>query len=420
MSVKSIKLETPARRIILLVVLLLCLAGTFFVVKWCIANAIASQSIYKEVAELAIDWAPDDPQTHFSLAVLFEKSFLIEYLPQSLEEYEKAVALAPNDFRLWLAVGKARERVGDGAGAENALRKALELAPNYSEVQWTFGNVLLREGKTNEAFAEIRKAVTDPKYVAPAVSIAWQIFEGDAAQIRQNLGDSAQIDSALSVFFARQKRFDEAMQTWNALQPGEKKTTFKQTGEDLYKEMVAGKKYRSALQIRKEIAEAETDRSVGKISNGGFEDEIKTATQGVFDWQIAEGARPQIGPNNAQKHGGNLSLLIIFNSSDGKDFRAVSQVVAVEPGRRYEFETFYRSELKTAAGLKWEIADAADGKILAATAATAAGADWASLKTEFVVPENAEGVVVRLARESCKTPICPISGSIWFDDFSIK
>jgi len=317
-------------------------------------------------------------------------------------------------------VGKARERVGDAAGAENALRKALELAPNYSEVQWTFGNVLLREGKTNEAFAEIRKAVNDPKYVAPAVSIAWQIFEGDVAQIRQNLGNSTQIDSALSVFFARQKRFDEAMQTWNALPPGEKKTTFKQAGEDLYKEMIAGKKYRSALQIQTEITEPETDRSVGKISNGGFEAEIKTANQGVFDWQIAEGAKPQIGPNNAQKHSGNLSLLMIFNSSDGKDFRAVSQIIAVEPGKRYEFETFYKSELKTSAGLKWEIADAADGKILAVTGTTSAGADWASLKTEFIVPENAEGVVVRLARESCKTLICPITGSIWFDDFSIK
>jgi Tfp pilus assembly protein PilF len=217
MSVKSIKLESPARRAILLAVLLLCLVCAFFFVKWCLANAIASQVIYKEVADLAIDWAPDDPQAHYSLAVLYEKSFLAEYLPQSLEEYEKAAALAPNDFRLWLAVGKARERVGDSAGAENALRRALELAPNYTEVQWTLGNVLLRGGKTDEAFVEIRKVAGDPKYAAPAVSIAWQIFEGDLARIRQNLGDSVSVNAALALFLAKQKRFDEAMQTWCAL-----------------------------------------------------------------------------------------------------------------------------------------------------------------------------------------------------------
>jgi tetratricopeptide (TPR) repeat protein len=421
MSVKTIKLETPARRIILLVVLLFCLAGTFFVAKWCIANAIASQAIYKEVAELAIDWAPDDPQTHYSLAVLNEKTFLIDDLSRSLEEYEKAAALAPNDFRLWLAVGKAREHTGDAAGAEKALRKALELAPNYAEVRWIFGNILLREGKMDEAFAEIRSAVvSDSKYTNQAIATASEMFDGELVEIKRNLGDSMQIQFALAAYLGRRKRFDEALQIWITLPENEKKTTFKQIGEDLYQEMIAAKKYRSALRIQQEISESETDRSVGKISNGGFEDEIKTANQGVFDWQIAEGARPQIGPNNAQKRSGNLSLLIIFNSSDGKDFRAVSQIIAVEPGRRYEFETFYKSELKTSAGLKWEIADAADGKILAATGATSAGADWAVLRTEFVVPEGAEGVVVRLARESCKTLICPISGSIWFDDFSIK
>jgi tetratricopeptide (TPR) repeat protein len=416
---KSIKLDSSAKRIILLIVLLFSLACAFFLVKWCLANAIASQAIYKEVAELAIDWAPDDPQTHFSLGVLYEKSFLIEYLPQSLEEYEKAAALAPNDFRLWLVVGKARERVGDAAGAENALRRSLELAPNYSEVQWTLGNVLLREGKSSEAFDQIRKAASDPKYVAPAISIAWQIFDGDIAQIRQNLGDSAQTNSALAVFLVKQKRFDEAMQIWNSLPAGEKKTTFRQTGDDLYKEMIAAKKYRSALQIQNEISTNTANQSIGKISNGGFEEEIKASNQGVFDWQIAEGARPQIGPNNVQKHGGNLSLLVIFNSPDGKDFRAVSQIVAVDAGKHYEFEAFYRSELKTSATLKWEIADA-DGKIIAATGAISNDADWTRLWAEFVAPENTEAVIIRLARENCKTSICSISGSVWFDDVSIK
>lgn len=421
MSVKLIKLESPGKRIGLLVAVLFCLAGAFFFAKWCLTNTIAASAIYKEIAELSIDLAPDDPQTHFALAVLNEKSFSIEDLPKSLAEFEKAAVLSPNNFRLWLAVGRARERVGDAAGAEKALRRALELAPNYAEVQWMLGNLLLREDKTDEAFAEIRKAAAgDPKYSAPAVSIAWQIFEGDVAQIKQNIGDSVQINFALAVFLAKQKRFDEAMQTWNALPEKEKKTIFKQAGEDLYAEMITAKKYRAALQIQNEISAEETGNQVGKITNGGLEEDIKAADQNIFDWQIAEGAKPQIGPNDAEKHGGNLSLLLIFNSSDGRDFRAVSQTVAVEPGKRYEFETFYRSQLKASATLKWEIADAADGKILASTDAVQAAANWISLTTAFTVPDGAEAVVVRLAREGCKTSICPISGSVWFDDFSIK
>jgi tetratricopeptide (TPR) repeat protein len=424
MSLKSIKLESPAKRVALLVAVLICLAGAFFFAKWSFANTIAVQSAYnaeraapKDLAELAVYLAPGDPQTHYALAVINEKSFVMEDFTKSVAEYEMATALSPNDFRLWLALGKARERGGDAAGAEKALRKALELAPNYSEAQWTFGNALLRQGKTEEAFNEIRKSVAnDSKYVAPAVSTAWQISGGDLAQVRQNLGDSAALNSALAVFLSKQKRFDEALQIWNALPENDRKTTFKQNGEDLYKEMIAAKKYRAALQLQNQSGNT---ASVGKITNSGFEEKINPSNPGAFEWQIAEGAQPRIGPNDAQKHGGALSLLLIFNSSDGKDFRSVSQVVAVEPGRKYNFETFYKSDLKASATLKWEIADA-DGKVLATTDAVSGSAEWTSLKADFTAPENMDAVTVRLARDGCKSIICPISGSIWFDDFSIR
>jgi len=157
MSVKSIKLESSGKRIGLLVVALFCLAGAIFFAKWSLTSTVAAQAIYKEIAELAIDLAPDDPQTHFALAVLNERSFLIDDLPKSLAEYEKAAALSPNEFRLWLAVGRARERVGDAPGAEKALRRALELAPNYAEVQWMLGNVILREGTTAKLLARSAK-----------------------------------------------------------------------------------------------------------------------------------------------------------------------------------------------------------------------------------------------------------------------
>ena len=47
--------------------------------------------------------------------------------------------------------------------------------------------------------------------------------------------------------------------------------------------------------------------------------------------------------------------------------RAITQSVAVEANKKYVFETFYKSELKTTTTVKWEIVDAADGKVLAAT-----------------------------------------------------
>lgn len=419
---KSIKLETASYRAGLIVAIFICLITTAFFVKWCFANAIASRAPSTEVAELAISMAPNDPQTHYALGVLNEKSFLPEDLPKSLAEFEQSVALAPNDYRLWLAFGKARERNGDAAGAELALRKALALAPNYAQVQWTLGNVLLRRGKTEEAFDEIRGAgENDADYRLPAITTAWQFANGDFAVMKQFIGNSANLNSALAVFLAERNRLDEAVEIWNALPDEDKKTIYKPNGEQLFGALLAAKKYRRALQIQNSFLEQiEAEKfAVGKIYNGGFEADLAREKAGVFDWQIADSAQPQIGPSVEQKHGGERSLLIIFNSSTGKDFRQISQTVVVEPAKKYHFDGFYKSNLKTIATLRWEIVDAADGKILATTNPISADADWSDIKMDFITSENTEAVTVRLAREPCKSVICPISGKVWFDDFSI-
>ncbi len=422
MSVKSIKIESAASRAFLSAAILICVLAAYFFVKWCLANAIASRAPDREVAELAISLAPNDPQTHYTLAVLNEKTFLAEDLPKSLAEFERATALAPHDYRLWLALGKARERSGDAAGAELAVRRALALAPNYAQVQWTLGNVLLRGGKIEAAFAEIRRAAaSEDAYRNPAAATAWQISGGNLADVKKYLGDSPNLNSALAVFLAKQKRLAEAVELWNAL-PAESKTKISQSdGEELFRELIAAKKYRDARQIQSSLNSQSGAESfaLGQITNGGFESEVKRDKAGIFDWQIADGAQPQIGFDDKQKFGGSRSLVIIFNSNDGKDFRQISQTIAIGSAGKYVLGMFYKSDLKTAATLRWEIADAADGKVLAATDSISNVADWTNLKVEFAASENTQAVALRLVRESCKSIICPISGKVWFDDFSI-
>lgn len=424
MATKSIKIDTIPKRAGIAAAIIICLVGVVFSVRWCAGNSIALHTIFGEVAELAVTLAPDDPQTHYTAAVLTERVFSDENARKSLAEYERATALAPNDYRTWLALGKSRERSGDDrAGAERALRKALELAPNYSEVHWTLGNVLLREGKSNEALAELRRAAeTDADYVSPTISTVWQMFDGDLEKINQNLGDAPVVKSALVALLTREKRFDDAVRIWNALPESERRTAFRANGELLFGQLTQAKKYRAAIQIAARLNdEAEAENfAVGKIHNGSFERDVKMSGANIFDWLIQEGAQPQIGVDAAQRHGGERSLTTIFNSATGREFRPVLQSIAVEPGKKYAFQVFYKSDLKTTATMRWEIADLADGKILAQTPPiSAAAADWTNLQTEFVVPANTEAVVVRLARETCKNTLCPISGRAWFDDLSI-
>jgi tetratricopeptide (TPR) repeat protein len=423
MATKSIKLNTTAARVGVIVLAILCVGVVYVFAKGFFANTIAARSIYKEIAEFSVALAPSDPQTHFASAVLYEKTFLPDDLPKSLAEFEQATALSPSDFRLWFELGKARARSGDTEGAEKALRKALALAPNYSQIQWTLGNFLLRQGNEGEAFALIRKAAESDKiFASPAVASAWQLFEGDTERMKSYTGESVNLKAALALLLAKEKRFDEALVVWMSLPDTARKTDFKADGTEIYQKMIEARKYRAAIQVFSDAAESdEKTFALGKVTNGGFEANINPQNPGVFEWQIGEGVEPQVFVDKTQKHGGEISLVMIINNKDGKAFRSISQSVAVEAGKKYVFETFYKSELKTSATFKWEIVDAANNdKVLATTEALAASADWTSLKTEFVVPEGTEAVTIRLARVACGTTLCPISGKLWFDDFSLN
>src|SRR5215213_1234512 len=423
MAVKSIKLDTTAARVAVAILALLCVGFAYVFAKWFLANTIAARSIYKEIAEFSVGLAPSDPQTHFASAVLHEKTFLPGDLPKSLAEFEQAVALSPSDYRLWFELGKARERGGDTAGAEKALREALELAPNYSQVQWALGNFLLRQGNEAEAFALIRKAAeSDKTFAGPAIASAWQLFQGDMGRMKSYTGESVNLKAAFALLLAKEKRFDEALQVWMSLPETARKIDFKANGDEIYQKMLEARKYRSAIRIFSDTASSDEKKfALGKVTNGGFETNINPQNPAVFEWQIGEGVEPQVFVDKAQKHGGEISLVMIINNKDGKAFRSISQSVAVEANKRYIFETFYKAELKTAATFKWEIVDAADNsKILASTEAIAPSADWTSVKAEFVVPETTEAVTIRLARVACATTLCPISGKLWFDDFSLN
>jgi len=422
MSVKTIKLESILYRLAFVAITLLLLTILFYFSKSYFGNSISTQAQNKEVAELAALMAPSDSQTHYALGVLGEKSFMPEDLPKSVLEFEKAVALSPNDFRLWAALGKARERSGNANGAELALREAKRLAPNYSEVQWAFGNILLRQGKTDEAFVEIRKAVdSDPKFASPAANTMWQIYDGDVAKIRKTIGDSNHVNSALAIFLLKQGNISEALEIWNGLPAEKQKTDFLKDGEQLYAQLLSKKEYRKALKIYSQISSSDSKKfETGKVDNGGFESAVETKKPSVFEWNIANGTRPQINISSAQKKSGRQSLVISFKKTNTKDFRSVSQTIAVEGGNDYEFGVFYKSELETSASLKWEIVDTVANKVIASTESISNNADWEKLTTNFTVPEDTEGIQIRLTKTGCSSAVCPISGKVWFDDFSIE
>jgi hypothetical protein len=157
---------------------------------------------------------------------------------------------------------------------------------------------------------------------------------------------------------------------------------------------------------------------IARITNGGFED----TDAGPFAWQVNSVVQAQAGSDTARKHGGNKSLRVNFRATNKLDWANVTQLVAVDAGKRYRLEGFaYADSLKSAGPPLMQVLDAATNQVLASSAPLAQGTakGWQPIMVSFTA--RGEGIIVRLARESCGTEsLCPIFGTVWFDDFSLQ
>src|SRR5437868_6623538 len=162
------------------------------------------------MAQVAVRWAPDDPLTHWRLASFEEKNFSSENLAAAVHEYQLAVQASPYDFRYWMELGRALEASGDREGSEKAARRAVELAPNYSHPLWQYGNVLLREGRIDEAFVQLSKAAdADEAMRTPVYGLATQGFGDDIDQIVKMLPAPA-VRMQLAINLVNANNFDQA------------------------------------------------------------------------------------------------------------------------------------------------------------------------------------------------------------------
>jgi tetratricopeptide (TPR) repeat protein len=162
-QLKLIDVRAPLPRAALLVPVLVALLFSWFAVRWYMGHFVAEFAPRMEEGQLdaanaAMHLAPDDPWTHVAIAGLKKRSLLPDDLPDAVRHYEEAVRLSPNDYRFWMELGRVREQSDDRAGGEKALRRSVELAPSYAAPRWYLGNLLLRAGRGDEAFAELRRA----------------------------------------------------------------------------------------------------------------------------------------------------------------------------------------------------------------------------------------------------------------------
>ena len=425
-QVTYIDTRSAARKLLLLLPLVLVLAGAWFAVRWYLGDTIAENldpdNRGIETARLAMRLAPDDPLAHWRLAELELTTLPPDQINQAIAEYEQAVKLAPNDYRFWLSLGRALEQSGDAAKGERAMRRAVELAPSYSYPHWYLGNLLLRNGDPT-AFAELRLASeADTEFRPQVFSLAWQVYRQSSAELTSAIGPSVAARAQFARYLVDGGQVDEGLRMWNGLNANQKKES-EATGQAIMQTLLGARHFRRALELWNDLASEDAERlKLAQIVDGGCEQSTAVNNQGPFGWQIKSTNKVQATFDTGNNHSGARSLRIVFQASGKVEFN-VSQLVTIEPGAEYDLECFLKTYNLASAGTPVvQVIDGADGVVLGASKpAPPDNNDWQPIAITFKTGPKAEAVVIRIGRASCgETAECPIFGTVWYDDFSLK
>jgi hypothetical protein len=427
-QIKLINAGGALVRAALIIVVAAALYGAWCALRWYAGSeiALAARQLPEgglDAAQTAARLSPDDALAHWSMASLMQKGFMPNEQQAAISEYRKAASLSPNDFRLWTELGRVLEQSGDFDGSEKALRRGVELAPYYSWPRWHLGNFLLRRGRYEDALGELRRvAEVDPDKRGAVIDYAWAVYGGDIKAIREALGNSTVVQADFIIYLLGRKRLDEAMQAWAAFSP-EQKREVQSTGGTLVENLIAAKRFRPAMSFSREIIGSRAAYEVGQVFNGSFEMAVSQTGAGPFDWHVPSVAQARVALDPDKAENGNLSLRINFNAMGAVDI-SITQLIAVEPGASYRLTFYVRTnDLKSAATTLVRVINAADGKLLTESAQVPSGKnDWQKVSLDFRMPPDADGITLSINRAACSIEgaVCPIFGTVWYDDFNLQ
>ncbi len=391
-------------------------AATFGFSRLLVTYSLTSGNL--AAAKMAIQLTPKDAEAHFADAAVMSLSGAPD---QSVNELERAVSLRPSDYGLWSELGLLRDQTGDTNGALAAFDEAVKRAPFYSQPRWNRGNVLLRKGQYEAAFNDLSQAAqSNPELIPSLIDLAWSVSKGDVnvtEQLAQIRGDKMRI--AFARFLARHGKAKEAI-----AQFGEAGDVSEAIKRELVEQLLGKGAFKEAFALWKAVHGEAGKAEVGpSIYDGSFEGPL-SFEQGGFGWRVPRDLQAtSISLDASQPQNGSKDLRIEFNGNSNPGSALVSQIILVEPSRRYKISFASRSEDVVTGGLPLLVASDASGeqKRLGQSPPLAKGiSDWRQYSFEFTTTPTTTAVVLSLQRENCTTSPCPIFGAISLDSFSVE
>ena len=397
---------------------LLCLWGVWNAGRAGVSRLFSRYQGWPALTNKGANLSPSDPEARRAYAVALSR---VGEHDEAIKQFERAVALRPRHYQLWLQLGRIRSRAGDQQGALEAFEEAARRAPYYAQPRWQLGNVLLGMKRRDEAFAELRRAAaSDPSLLPSLIDLAWDAYGQDARAVKGAIQpQTAATYLALARFFVKQGEVNEASELFRAA--GDAADWDRRT---LLKELVAAKRFTESYTLWASGRDESGARQsgFGIITDGGFEGEIDADNPG-FGWQLTRDVpAARASRDTSEPAVGAYSLRVDWNGASYPFTPVVSQLVLVESKVRYRLNFMARTQKVVTGGLPVvAVIDAnRDGQTLAQTGPLSSDiSGWQEHTVEFATSDETRAVRIIVQRENCTSEPCPIFGRVWFDAFSL-
>lgn len=360
-------------------------------------------------ADQAVQLTPGDADAHRARALILNR---LRRLAEAEASLERACSLRGGQADLWIELGNTREELGNNEGALAALDRAVRAAPYYAQTHWQRGNLLLRIGRYDDGFADLRQAAASNRiYLPNLIDLAWGLT-GDAAQTEALVDlrtDNDRLEFAR--FLARKGKGIEVVEQIRLLDG----RLSDENRDELIRLLNVSRSSTGEIVGLVTLA-----RKVEEILNSGFEEPLRV-NNSMHGWIVSQSRTvPKLALDVSEKLRGQRSLQLSVEGEWDPGTPLISQQIAVTPGVAYRLSFAVKTrDLVTGGPPRIVLTDATKDQILAKSEPfPSPNAAWQTMSIDF--KPQSETVVISLRRDNCASGPCPIFGTAWLDEFSLQ
>ena len=416
----EIPLEDARRRAALLVVSVGVAAILIYQasVLWLTNRRIESGQLGEMERGAAL--TPGDGAAWDHLGRLRQWDFVNADLPQAIADYEKAVQVDPRSSHYWLDLASAYDSAGDAARAQQAYERAQSVYPLSAEVEFNYGNFLLRQQNYAEAYKALHQAVqSDPTLLPLTISRTWRSSEDVDALLDQVL--PANVDAYLQAlnFFGSIHQAEPGLAVWRRLVALGKPIPFVRAmpfldgliGEDRADD--ASRVWREALAAAGLPHDTPANHSL--VWDGDFATDFANGGLG-WRWNPVPGAVMTFDSDRAPNS--VRSVRLEFGEGSNPSIDAPQQYVPVEPGRTYHFHAYMRTDQITSEnGMQFSITDPNHPSAVNVVTENFTGSHpWTPVEADIAAGPNTHFLLVELHRSPSRLFDNKLGGTVWISD----